>query len=251
MASLFTVNWLANSTTAVAPLQTGVAGVSLVLNAGIHTNPFTGVNQYQYIMPPYNVRKISLTSAGNASNATFTIIAQDPYGNVLTPFETLVGPNADTVDSLNAYYKVLALIPNAVPGAQVSAGYADGYTQFYQVDRWNKASLYSLSYENVVGVIALQPQFTLDVIQFFQNGVQTSLLNWFNPVTQPAIQKLPLLPDTAPEFQVVAPGGIADPINGPLMVNISNFSFTAINTFVQAATVGSFTMKILQQGAKY
>ena len=58
---------------------------------------------YPLIFPNF-ARNITLSSTGNLSLLTFTIVGTDQYGNVID--EGIVGPNADSVTSVNQYHTI-------------------------------------------------------------------------------------------------------------------------------------------------
>ncbi|MGF6837079.1 hypothetical protein QF001_000946 [Paraburkholderia youngii] len=66
--------------------------------------------------------QLSLTSASNVSAVNYSIVGRDATGALIT--ETLAGPNANTVYSVNVYKAVLAIIPTSTNASTVSAGYS-------------------------------------------------------------------------------------------------------------------------------
>ena len=71
-------------------------------------------------------RFITLTSAANLSAISFTIVGTNRWGDSLT--EVLVGPNANTVQSLGVYKTVVSITPNGTSGSTISAGWPAGAT---------------------------------------------------------------------------------------------------------------------------
>lgn len=66
--------------------------------------------------------QLSLTSASNLSAVNLTIIGRDATGATIS--EVLAGPNANTVNSVNVYKTILAIIPSATNAGTMSAGYS-------------------------------------------------------------------------------------------------------------------------------
>lgn len=133
------IPWLptAGNQAAIAPLQNVVAlGGNLQLVSGNASLP-QGPYIYDRVL-----RQVSLTSLNNLSGANFTITGigspQDGVGNptqVLGPIsEVLVGPNADSVESVNIYSQVTSISVNmAVNG--ISAGFGNiGITDYVFLD---------------------------------------------------------------------------------------------------------------------
>lgn len=109
------------ATANIAALQTATA---LVLTAGAGvtlTNDGLGTVTYRLDTP----RSVTLTSAGNASNATFTIRGFDAYGQAMT--QTLTGPNATTVQTTKAFASILSVAASVTPGATTSVGTGDRF----------------------------------------------------------------------------------------------------------------------------
>lgn len=101
-------NVTAASTTAVAAAAATTANTPMTLTAG------------PYVMA--NPALLSLTSASNVSSVSFKVIGRNAQGATIS--ETLVGPNATTVYSVNAYKAILEIIPLTTTASTVSAGYS-------------------------------------------------------------------------------------------------------------------------------
>lgn len=71
-------------------------------------------------------RFVTLTSAANLSAISFTIVGTNRWGDSLT--EVLVGPNANTVQSLGVYKTIVSITPNGTSASTVSAGWPAGAT---------------------------------------------------------------------------------------------------------------------------
>lgn len=108
-------------TTSVAASQTPAGAGNLTLTA----TPVTFASSA--------AQKITIISASNISNRTFTITGTDVYGNSLT--ETLTGPNNNTVTSSYCYKSVITIaISGAAAGALTSGNSADAEGTMYVPD---------------------------------------------------------------------------------------------------------------------
>jgi hypothetical protein len=74
--------------------------------------------------PLANVSYITLTSGGDASAVTFTVVGLDRWGNPIT--ESIVGPNISTVTSKYEYSKVTSITPVGTSAQTVSVGVPAG-----------------------------------------------------------------------------------------------------------------------------
>lgn len=99
-------NVTAASTTAIAAVAATTANTPMTLTSA------------PYVMT--NPALLSLTSASNVSAVSFKIIGRNAQGAMVT--ETLTGPNAATVYSVNAYKAILEIIPLSTTASTVSAG---------------------------------------------------------------------------------------------------------------------------------
>ncbi len=98
----------AASTTAVAAAAALTANTPMTLTSG------------PYVMTA--PAQLSLTSASNLSAVNLIIVGHDATGATIT--ETIVGPNVNTVYSVNVYKAILAIIPSATNASTLSAGYS-------------------------------------------------------------------------------------------------------------------------------
>lgn len=108
----------------LAALQGQTINVPLTLVAGTGLTLSTdgaGTAIYVFDVP----RAVSLTSAGNLSASTFTIVGYDVYGQRMT--QTRVGPNANTVNTLKAFKSILSVTSDTTNATTVSAGTSDVY----------------------------------------------------------------------------------------------------------------------------
>lgn len=206
MAIPVTLLWTAPNTTFVAPLQTLAAAGPLVLNGPV------GVSI------PNFARTITLTSGFNNSAVNFVIVGKDIYGNVIQ--ETLGGPNANTVESVNSYNFVSSITTSAAITA-TSAGTGTGGESI-----WVQLNNFSVSF-----------QISLNI--FVTGTVSYSAFRTASP-----FNTLPFLP---PYSAPIAPS-----ITG---ATTSQYYYTAMpSTGVQfvfaknAANTGTAAIVILQQG---
>ena len=244
MATAAVINWVESGLAfSISAITTGEAMPFNAAEIGTgttyySTNPFTSVTTGVFQMPMGNVRNIDISAGFDLTGIDFDIIGEDERGNAL--IETLAGANAP-VFSVNKYYKVLSVIPNGTNGNLVTLSLGtSGYTFWYKVDVWNKASSYSMTYSHVDGAIEATPKFTQDdpMEYIIVAGVKRFKLN-----------------DEIAEFEVPVAELITvpSPFDIPAVANSSiNFDMpiVALNTLVTDST-GSFKQTIVQQGGKY
>lgn len=113
------ITWPVSSTTAIAALQTLGAAGAMTLNGPL-SGPTTRSPVGQAQMPDSFNRKLTLTSTGNISGVSFTIVGTDYDGNAVT--EALAGPNNNTVTSVNNYFLVTSVTANAAVATNTSIG---------------------------------------------------------------------------------------------------------------------------------
>lgn len=112
-ATLATANLAALQTTA------GAGALVLAAGAGVTAKVVNGQTRYQFDVP----RAVSLTSAGNISGVNFTISGYDVYGQPMT--QTIAGPNANTVNTLKAFWQIVSIAVSGAVGTNTSAGTSD------------------------------------------------------------------------------------------------------------------------------
>lgn len=121
---IFTMSILpaALATANIAALQTTAGAGSLTLTAGAGVTKVTrgdGTTAYQLDVP----RAVSLTSAANISAVNFTVSGFDIYGQAMTAL--LAGPNANTVNTLKAFFQISSITVSAAVGTNTSVGTSD------------------------------------------------------------------------------------------------------------------------------
>lgn len=229
----YSVDWIALSTTNIGALQASTNGTPLVFATPVTTANFaSGINSVYAAMPFNNVRLVSLTSAGNLSAINYTITGVGSQGQIIT--EVLAGPNTNTVYSVNAYIQVNSIVPSATSVIQISIGMGGGYTMPFTHDVWNKQSLNSFQIQNVVGTVSVTPQITDDSPYIGQAGSYV-----------PKTQYWASLPITSTNPAITVP------LTAASIFAFSQFPVVQSRFLVGNTTTGTFTLVILQQGAKF
>lgn len=154
--------WAPQSTNleTIAAIQSLAAAGSLVITSNQYNSQVSTNGAYVF---DGCKRKVSLTSANNNAATNFTISgygsAVDADGNPTDPNfsliqEVVVGPNADTVSSVNIYKSVISITANAVVDA-VSAGFgAQGVTDYVFLDS-NRTAFYGSCQVQIINPNAL------------------------------------------------------------------------------------------------
>jgi hypothetical protein len=121
MSQFYEYNWPAPIANGISLFQTLTANIPLLLN-GSYVNKTTRiVNFIDFGIVP----RITLNSAANISGINFLITG---YQNGVFISETLTGPNANTVTSVNCFDTVTQIIPTGTTGSTVQVGVASvGY----------------------------------------------------------------------------------------------------------------------------
>jgi hypothetical protein len=101
-------NVTAASTTAVAAAAAATANAPMTLTS------------VPYVMA--NPAFLSLTSASNVSTVSYKVVGRNAQGALIS--ETIVGPNASTVYSVNVYKAILSITPTTSNAGTISAGYS-------------------------------------------------------------------------------------------------------------------------------
>lgn len=197
MAKPTIINWPLLSTTQVASLQNVTSNV--VLNTGQFDN------SGQVVFPSYQ-RTLSYTSANNLSAINITANGYDFAGNVVT--ETRAGPNANTVETTNSFYKITSITTSApANGLSVGTG-TEGILSYVQYNNYPVFFNASLQI-NVTGTIDYTVYQTL---QYFQDSTNQGLVTYtpelfpivgtLTGATTSQLYKLPLGPITAVQLFV-------------------------------------------------
>jgi hypothetical protein len=186
---------------------------------------------YPLIFPNF-ARNITLSSTGNLSLLTFTIVGTDQYGNVID--EGIVGPNADSVTSVNQYHTIARIYANGNYDALTIGSATTGTSQWIKVNTFNIDPNITIATE-VTGAVNYSFFQTIDqleqVTNISSNIGQGSTLSYVvdsTPVTYPVTATL----TAATTKQLYT-------MTTPTM---------AIQVVVNSSTAGTLTVNILQQG---
>jgi hypothetical protein len=154
MAQPKVYNWIAADNAAIALLQTAGAAGSVLLNGTL------SVSNNPIVTLPGMVRKLSLTSANNLSAIIFTITGT---ANGHSVNETIFGPNANTVQTVNYYDSVTSITSNAgFTALSVGIGQT-GFTSWFLHDY--DRTVFNLGIQvAVAGTITYSWQTTLDSV---------------------------------------------------------------------------------------
>lgn len=118
MSQFYEYNWPAPVANGISLFQGLTANIPLLLN-GSYVNKTT--RTVNFVDDFGIVPRITLNSAANISGINFLITG---YQNGVFISETLAGPNANTVTSVNCFDTLLQIIPSGTTGSTVQAGVA-------------------------------------------------------------------------------------------------------------------------------
>lgn len=105
---------------------------------------------------------ISITSTGDESGKTFTVVGTDQNGNSLT--EVVTGPNNTTVVSTGYFRSIASITVSAATAQNITIGTTDDTSSpWIQVNRYS-ADGYTLAVD-VTGTVEYTVYYTLDNIQ--------------------------------------------------------------------------------------
>jgi len=95
-----------------------------------------------YLSPP---EVVSITSDGDDSGITFTVVGKDQYGNSIT--EVIEGPNAATYEGVYAYSEVSKITASGATTGNISAGnFGITYSNIIALDPYaNPSTIYQVS----------------------------------------------------------------------------------------------------------
>lgn len=155
MARLITLSFPASNTQLLLP--TTVAGGAATLSIPLAT-------PYPFIFPNL-ARTITLTSTDNLSGVNFTIFGTDQFGNSIS--EILVGPNADTVTSVNQYNTITAISSSGnYTNFSIGSG-STGTFQWIKLNTFNIDPNVTIAVE-LVGTINYTVNQTIDSLGHYQ-----------------------------------------------------------------------------------
>lgn len=118
MSQFYEYNWPAAIANGISLFQTLTANIPLLLNGSYVNKTTRAVN---FVGDFGIVPRITLNSAANLSGINFLITG---YQNGVFISETLAGPNANTVTSVNCFDTLLQIIPSGTTGSTVQVGVA-------------------------------------------------------------------------------------------------------------------------------
>lgn len=122
MSQFYEYNWPAPIANGISLFQTLTANIPLLLNGSYVNKTTKAVN---FVGDFGIVPRITLNSAANISGINFLITG---YQNGVFISETLAGPNANTVTSVNCFDTLLQIIPTGTTASTVQVGVASvGY----------------------------------------------------------------------------------------------------------------------------
>jgi len=149
MSQFYEYNWPAPVANGISLFQGLTANTPLLLN-GFYVNKTT--KTVNFVDDFGIVPRITLNSAANLSGINFLITG---YQNGIFISETLTGPNANTVTSVNCFDTLLQIIPTGTTGSTVQVGVASvGYFPMILLNT-AKTNTSSISYAlNIVAATA-------------------------------------------------------------------------------------------------
>jgi hypothetical protein len=145
----FTIgNFAAASANNIAASQSVAAGASVILNGTTAGTLDTA-------------RQVIITSAGNDSGITFTIVGTSPQRGTIT--EVLTGANIGVATSLNSFLTVTSITPSGATAAAITVGTNTVADSFIVLDAYANPTDVQLN-AVVTGTITFQIDQTLDDI---------------------------------------------------------------------------------------
>jgi hypothetical protein len=145
MSQFYEYNWPAAIEDGISLDQTTTANTPLLLN-GSYVNKTTGiVNFIDFGIIP----RITLNSAADLSGINFLITG---YQNGVFISETLAGPNANTVTSVNCFDTLLQIIPSGTTGSTIQVGVAS--VGYFPMILLNTAKINTSSINYALNIVA-------------------------------------------------------------------------------------------------
>jgi hypothetical protein len=121
MSQFYEYNWPTPVVNGISLFQALTANIPLLLNGSYVNKTTRTVNFIDFGIVP----RVTLNSAANLSAINFLITG---YQNGVFISETLAGPNANTVTSVNCFDTLLQIIPNTTSVSTIQVGVASvGY----------------------------------------------------------------------------------------------------------------------------
>lgn len=149
MARLITLSFPALNSQLLLPTTVAGGGVNVIIPLA---------TPYPFVFPNL-ARTITITSTDNLSGVNFTISGTDQFGNAIS--EVLVGPNDDTVTSVNQYNTITSIESSAdATNFSIGSG-STGTFQWIKINTFNVSPNATISAE-IVGTINYTVNQTID-----------------------------------------------------------------------------------------
>lgn len=146
MSQFYEYNWPAPVANGISLFQGLTANIPLLLN-GSYVNKTT--RTVNFVDDFGIVPRITLNSAANLSGINFLITG---YQNGVFISETLAGPNANTVTSVNCFDTLMQIIPSGTTGSTIQVGVAAlGY---FPIILLNTAKINTSSINYALNIVA-------------------------------------------------------------------------------------------------
>jgi hypothetical protein len=160
MARPVIFNWPATSTTSIAAAQTTAGSGALVINGSLLDTASTDRGGPRRVILPGIQRVVSLTSTGNISGVTFTIVGTNLRGAAIS--EDIAGPNNNTVVTTAEYHTVTSIIASGAVLTATSLGTGGtGSTNWMIPDQWQAP--FEVGIQGIItGTISFDVVYTLD-----------------------------------------------------------------------------------------
>ena len=146
MSQFYEYNWPTPVVNGISLFQTLTANIPLLLN-GSYVNKITRTVNF---VDDFNiVPRVTLNSAANLSGINFLITG---YQNGVFISETLTGPNANTVTSVNCFDTVAQIISSGTTGSTIQVGVAS--VGYFPMILLNTAKLNTSSISYALNMVA-------------------------------------------------------------------------------------------------
>lgn len=146
MSQFYEYNWPTPVVNGISLFQTLTANIPLLLN-GSYVNKIT--RTVNFVDDFSIVPRVTLNSVANISGINFLITG---YQNGVFISETLTGPNANTVTSVNCFDNVVQIIPSGTTGSTIQVGVAAlGY---FPIILLNTAKINTSSINYALNIVA-------------------------------------------------------------------------------------------------
>ena len=163
MSQFYQFNWPVPVTDGVAKVQSLNENIPLVLN-GSYANQTTGTVNFaqQFNIVP----KITLTSTSDLSAIQFVI---NGYQNGVFISETLTGPNANTVTSVNCFDIIQSIMPSKASVEEITVG--NSATGYFPIILLNTAKQNVSTINYALNMIAVTDPATYTMYLSLENTI--------------------------------------------------------------------------------